>query len=53
MQLSKIALKEDVPRSIKLVIFLFVIGVVFIVMSLLLLLPGSSEVIAELLKLNK
>jgi hypothetical protein len=47
------ALRKDVPRSIKIVIFLFVIGVVFIVMSLILLLPGSSDVIAELLKWNK
>ncbi|GEN52541.1 hypothetical protein [Halobacillus faecis] len=45
------ALKKDVPRSVKIVIFLFVIGIGFIVMSLsLLLLPGSSDVIAELLK---
>jgi hypothetical protein len=47
------ALKKNVPRSIKIVIFLFVIGVVFIVMSLILLLPGSSDVIAELMKWNK
>lgn len=46
------ALKKDVPRSVKIVIFLFVIGIVFIVMSLILLLPGSSDVIAELLKWN-
>ncbi|WP_082232932.1 hypothetical protein [Halobacillus massiliensis] len=45
------ALKNDVPRSVKIVIFLFVIGIGFIVMALaLLLLPGSSDVIAELLK---
>ncbi|MFQ3544201.1 hypothetical protein Q7A53_08940 [Halobacillus rhizosphaerae] len=45
------ALKKDVPRSVKIVIFLFVIGIALIVMSLaLLLLPGSSDVIAELLK---
>jgi uncharacterized protein (DUF983 family) len=47
------ALKKDVPRSIKLVIFLFVTGVVFIVMSLVLLLPGSSDVISEFLQWNK
>ncbi|SFF58157.1 hypothetical protein SAMN05216353_102157 [Halobacillus alkaliphilus] len=45
------ALKKDVPRSVKIVIFLFVIGIGFIVTSLaLLLLPGSSDVIAELLR---
>ena len=48
------ALKKDVPRSVKIVIFLFVIGIGLIVLSLsLLLLPGSSDVIAELLKWNE
>lgn len=46
--------KKDVPRSVKIVIFLFVIGIGLIVMSLsLLLFPGSSDVIAELLKWDK
>ncbi|MBO0991840.1 hypothetical protein [Bacillus sp. SD088] len=44
------AFHKDVPRPIKIVIFLFVIGTVFIVMALILLLPGSSDIIAELLK---
>ncbi|WP_419880867.1 hypothetical protein ACN6MY_14710 [Peribacillus sp. B-H-3] len=47
------ALKKGVSRSVKIVIFLFVIGILFIVMALVLLLPGSSDVIAELLKWNK
>ncbi|GIN74495.1 hypothetical protein J14TS2_49700 [Bacillus sp. J14TS2] len=46
------AFHKDVPRPIKIVIFLFVIGTVFIVMALILLLPGSSDIIAELLKWN-
>ncbi len=44
------ALKKDVSRSVKIVIFLFVVGVLFIVMSILLLMPGSSDIISELLK---
>ena len=46
------ALKKDVSRSVKIVIFLFVVGILFIVFSLILLMPGSSDLIAELLKLN-
>ena len=44
------ALKKDVSRSVKIVIFLFVVGVLFIVMSVLLLMPGSSDIISELMK---
>jgi hypothetical protein len=44
------SLKKDVSRSVKIVIFLFVIGVLFIVTSLLLLMPGSSDIISELIK---
>ncbi|SIS57388.1 hypothetical protein [Salimicrobium flavidum] len=44
------ALKKDVPRSVKIVIFLFIIGIGLVGMSIsLLLFPGSSDVIAELL----
>lgn len=44
------ALKKDVSRSFKIVISLFVIGILFIVISLLLLMPGSSDIISELMK---
>lgn len=44
------ALKKDVSRSVKIVVFLFVIGVLFIATSLLLLMPGSSDIISELIK---
>lgn len=44
------ALKKDVSRSVKIVISLFVIGILFIVISLLLLMPGSSDIISELMK---
>ena len=44
--------KKGVSGEVKAVILLFVIGVLFIVGSVLLLMPGSSDVIAELLKLS-
>lgn len=44
--------KKGVSREVKAVIMLFVIGVLFIVGSVILLMPGSSDVIAELLKLS-
>jgi zinc transporter ZupT len=44
------ALKKDVSRSVKIVVFLFVIGILFIATSLLLLMPGSSDIISELIK---
>ncbi|PEQ83676.1 hypothetical protein CN481_23830 [Bacillus sp. AFS006103] len=44
------ALKKDVSRSVKIVIFLFIIGILFIATSLLLLMPGSSDIISELIK---
>ncbi|PEQ91119.1 hypothetical protein CN481_16110 [Bacillus sp. AFS006103] len=44
-------LKKDVSRLVKIVIFLFVIGILFIVTSLFLLMPGSSDIISELIKL--
>ncbi|MED4533388.1 hypothetical protein ABET51_11425 [Metabacillus fastidiosus] len=46
------AFKKDVSWSTKIVILLFVIGILFIVISLILLMPGSSDIIAELLDLN-
>lgn len=44
------ALKRNVSLSVKIVIFLFVIGILLIVTSLLLLMPGSSDIISELMK---
>ena len=44
------ALKKDVSRSVKIVIFLFVLGILFIFSSFILLMPGSSDIIADLLK---
>ena len=43
--------KKGVSGEVKAVIMLFVIGTLFIVGSVILLMPGSSDVIAELLKL--
>ena len=47
------ALRKGVSRSVKIVIFQFVFGILFIIFSIVLLMPGSSDIIAELLKLNK
>ena len=43
-------MKKGVSAAVKAVILLFVIGVLFIVASLVLFMPGSSDIIAELLK---
>ena len=45
-------LKKDVSYSVKMVIMLFVLGILFIVVSLFLLIPGSDEIISELLELS-
>jgi len=45
-------MKKGVSMAVKTVILLFVIGILFIVGSLILLMPGSSDLIAELLKLD-
>lgn len=45
-------LNKDVSRSVKVVSMMFIIGVLFIVISLIMFLPGSSEIIAQLLQLN-
>ena len=47
------ALWKGVSWSAKFVIFLFVVGILFIVFAIILLMPGSSDVIAILLKLNE
>ncbi|WP_416143747.1 hypothetical protein [Planococcus koreensis] len=46
------ALKKEVSLATKMVIILFVLGVFFIVGSLFMLMPGSDEIISELLELN-
>ena len=45
-------LNKDVSRSLKIVILSFILGTLFIVASLMLLLPGSSELVNQLLQLN-
>ncbi|QFF98996.1 hypothetical protein PB01_09210 [Psychrobacillus glaciei] len=46
-------LRKDVSWSVKVVIILFVVGILCIVSAVILLMPGSSDIIAELLKLNQ
>ena len=45
-------MKKGVSSAVKVVILLFVIGILFVVVSIVLLMPGSSDLIAELLKLD-
>lgn len=45
-------LKKDVSSSVKMVIMLFILGILLIIGSIFLLLPGSDEIISELLGLN-
>lgn len=45
-------LNKDASRSVKVVSMIFIIGVLFIVISLIMFLPGSSEIMAQLLQLN-
>ena len=45
-------LNKDVSRSVKVVSMMFIIGVLFIVISLMMFLTGSSEIMAQLLQLN-
>ncbi|AIF65581.1 hypothetical protein GZ22_02235 [Terribacillus saccharophilus] len=45
-------MKKGVSAAVKAVILLFVIGILFIVVSIVLLMPGSSDIIAELLKME-
>ncbi|GIN97859.1 hypothetical protein J6TS1_37290 [Siminovitchia terrae] len=46
------ATTKGVSRSVKIVILLFVFGILFIFISLILMLPGSSYVLDELLKIR-
>jgi hypothetical protein len=42
------ALKKGVSNAVKIVILLFVLGVLFIVVSIFMLMPGSDELISQL-----
>jgi len=42
------ALKNDVSRSVKIVIMLFIFGILFIMVSIFMFLPGSADLISEL-----
>ena len=42
-------LNKDVSRSVKIVSMSLIIGVLFVVVSLIMLMPGSSEVVGQLL----
>lgn len=44
--------RKDVPMNVKIVILFFVIGLLFIIISIGLLMPGSSDLISQLLKLE-
>lgn len=46
------ALKKDVSYSTKMVVMLFILGILFIIVSIFMFLPGSDEIISELLELN-
>lgn len=46
------ALWRGVSPSIKIVMMLFIVGIHFIIISIVLLMPGSSDILAELLKLD-
>ena len=43
---------KDVSRSVKIVSMSLIIGVLFIVVSLIMLMPGSSEVVGQLIQRN-
>ena len=43
-------LNKDVSRSVKIVSMSLIIGVLFVVVSLIMLMPGSSEVVGQLLQ---
>lgn len=45
-------LNKDVSRSVKIVSMSLIIGVLFIVVSLIMLLPGSSEIVGQLIQRN-
>ena len=46
-------LKKGVSREVKLVIILFIFGSLLVLMSLFMFLPGSAEVVSQLLNMNE
>ncbi|GAA0430555.1 hypothetical protein GCM10008983_03710 [Lentibacillus halophilus] len=45
-------INKEVSAAVKVVILLFIFGVLFILISVFMFLPGSDEIVAELLKLD-
>lgn len=45
-------LKKGVSSAVKIVVMLFVLGALFIVVSFFMLMPGSDEIISQLLEIN-
>lgn len=43
---------KEVSRSVKIVSMSLIVGVLFIVVALIMLMPGSSEVVGQLLQRN-
>ncbi|AEB28908.1 hypothetical protein CAR_c01570 [Carnobacterium sp. 17-4] len=46
-------LKKGVSREVKLVMIFFVFGSLFVLVSLFMFLPGSAEVVSQLLNMNE
>lgn len=46
------ATKKDVSRATKIVTFSFIMGTFLIMIALFMFLPGSAEMLAQLLQLN-
>lgn len=46
-------LKKDVSSEIKLVMILFIFGSLFVLVSFFMFLPGSAEVVSQLLNINE
>ncbi|MER2227001.1 MAG: hypothetical protein ABS916_08120 [Carnobacterium sp.] len=46
-------LKKGVSREVKLVMILFIFGSLLVLMSLFMFLPGSAEVVSQLLNMNE
>ena len=46
-------LKKGVSREVKLVMILFIFGSLLVLISLFMFLPGSAEVVSQLLNMNE
>lgn len=46
-------LKKGVSREVKLVMIFFIFGSLFVLVSLFMFLPGSTEVVSQLLNMNE